>query len=185
MNRALFLDRDGVVNVDKGFVFRPEDLEFMPGVIDLIKHANESCFVFLVTNQSGIARGYFSEEDFWAFSGEMLNRLEVFGAKIDDIFFAPSHPQAVIKRYKQHSVLRKPFPGMLFEAALKHNIDLNRSVLVGDRKSDIEAAYRARLKSAYLLTSEPTSLERFDIDLEIQPSLAKSVNWFDRHILED
>ena len=141
---ALFLDRDGVINTDRGYVSRIEDFEWMDGAAQTIKLFNEmDWFVFVVTNQSGIARGYYTEEDMHVLHRWMLETLQARGAKIDQIYYCPYHAQGEIERYKKNSFDRKPKPGMLLQAMAEFPVKREASFLIGDKNTDIEAAHAA------------------------------------------
>lgn len=149
---ALFLDRDGVINVDRAYVHRIDDFEFVPGIFELGRAAHLAGFLLIVvTNQAGIGRGLYSEADFHALSNWMCARFEAEGAPITQVYFCATHPQAVVERYRLESDDRKPGPGMLLRAAAQHGIDLPASMLVGDKGSDIEAGLRAGVGTNVLL----------------------------------
>jgi D-glycero-D-manno-heptose 1,7-bisphosphate phosphatase len=151
---ALFLDRDGVINIDHGYVHRPEDFEFMPGIFELVRFANERDYrVVVVTNQAGIGRGYYSEEQFHKLTDWMCERFTEQGCKIDKVYFCPFHPEHGIGVYKKDSEYRKPNPGMLLMAATDLNLLLNESILVGDKLSDIDAAVSAGIQKIFLFGS--------------------------------
>ena len=115
---ALFLDRDGVINVDKGYVSRIEDFEWVDGAAETIAAFNKrGWFVFVVTNQSGIARGYYTEEAMHALHAFMAEELAAYGTEIDRFYHAPWHEEGEIARYRRKSIDRKPGPGMLLRAA--------------------------------------------------------------------
>ena len=137
MNRALFLDRDGVINVDHGYVYQPENFEFIDGVFDLCRAAVERGYlIVVVTNQAGIGRGYYTEEDFLRLSGWMCDQFSSRGVEIAKVYFCPTHPEHGIGQYKVDSLMRKPGPGMLLQASRELDIDLAQSVFVGDKDSD-------------------------------------------------
>ena len=141
MKKAVFLDRDGVINRDKNFVTSWEEFEFLPGISENIKKLNDADYlVIVVTNQSGIKRGLYSEETLKQIHENMKNALEEKGAFIDDIFYCPHYDG-------DDCNCRKPKPGMILEAAKKHNIDLNQSWMIGDSKRDIEAGKRTGCKT--------------------------------------
>jgi len=151
--RALFLDRDGVINVDKGYVSSTKDLVFVDGIEKLIKFCNEmKILVIVLTNQSGVGRGYYAEEDVYHLHQYMDEALNKKGAKIDAWYFSPYHPESKIPKYKKVSLTRKPGPGMILNAAYKYNIDLERSLMIGDKTSDILShvdVYTILLKGNY------------------------------------
>lgn len=150
--KALFLDRDGVVNLDKGYVHRVEDFLFTDGVFETCRAFREAGYlVVVVTNQSGIGRGYYTEDDFRRLSGWMREEFAKRGAALDGIYFCPHHPEEGVGKYRTHCQCRKPAPGMLLEAADDLDIDLESSVLVGDKDSDIEAGLRAGVGRNYLV----------------------------------
>lgn len=150
---ALFLDRDGVVNVDKGYVHRPEDCEFLPGIFELVRRANVMGYeVFIVTNQAGIARGYYGARQFEAFSNWMLERFEAHDARITRIYHCPHHPTHGFGDLRRACACRKPAPGMIFQARDDYGIDLAGSAMVGDNLSDMEAAAAAGVGSRWLLS---------------------------------
>ena len=141
---ALFLDRDGVVNIDRAYVHEQEDFEFVDGIFELCRHArSQGYLIFVVTNQAGIARGYYSEDDFLRLTQWMCERFVAEGAAIDKVYFCPFHPEHGIGRYKLDSPFRKPGPGMILQAAEEFGVDLAASVLVGDMATDIQAGIAA------------------------------------------
>ncbi|MFN3583723.1 D-glycero-alpha-D-manno-heptose-1,7-bisphosphate 7-phosphatase [Phenylobacterium sp.] len=145
---ALFLDRDGVLNEDKGYVHRWDDFHWIPGAKAAIAAFNRAGWiVVVVTNQSGIGRGYYAEDDMHALHAQMNAELAEAGAHIDAIYFCPEHPQAPLERYRHPDPPnRKPNPGMILQALSEWPIDRERSILVGDKPSDMEAATRAGIR---------------------------------------
>lgn len=144
MRRALFLDRDGVINEDYGYVHRWEDFTFVRGAPAVIARANQAGWaVIVVTNQSGVARGYFDEAAVRALHIRMCEELREWNAAIDAIYFCPYLPGGSISAYARESADRKPRPGMLLRAAREHDLKLTMSVLIGDKPTDLEAARRA------------------------------------------
>jgi D-glycero-D-manno-heptose 1,7-bisphosphate phosphatase len=142
--RALFLDRDGVINVDHGYVGSQERFEFMPGALDAIRMASDAGWhVFVVTNQSGIARGYYTEAEFADLSAWMIDTARAHGGTVDDLRYAPTHPEAKLDAYRRESDWRKPGAGMLLDLLEKWQIDAARCVLVGDQPTDVAAAKAA------------------------------------------
>lgn len=150
--RALFLDRDGVINVDHGYVHTPEKFEFVDGIFDVVAAANRAAYiVVVVTNQAGIGRGYYSEAQFYALTDWMKTKFAEHGARIDAVYFCPYHPEHGIGRYRCESEFRKPAPGMLLQAQRELNIDLSSSIFVGDKASDIQAGRAAGVGRLLLL----------------------------------
>ena len=142
--RALFLDRDGVINVDRGYVCSPEQFELVDGITDLCRHAVSLGYLLIVaTNQAGIGRGYYTEADFLALTDWMCDAFRERGAPIAKVYYCPFHPEFGVGEYRRESDCRKPAPGMILQAAREFDIDLRRSVLVGDKESDILAGVAA------------------------------------------
>ncbi|WP_189405748.1 D-glycero-beta-D-manno-heptose 1,7-bisphosphate 7-phosphatase [Alteromonas halophila] len=152
MKKAFFLDRDGVINADHGYVSQPEDFEFLPGVFEACCAIKAAGYLLvIVTNQAGIARGYYTEDDFHALTSWMRDQFRREGIDIDAIHYCPHHPTEGLAHYKQQCDCRKPAPGMLLEAAQRLNIDLAASVMVGDKPSDMEAGRRAGVPQLYAI----------------------------------
>jgi len=145
---ALFLDRDGVLNEDQGYVHRWEDFRWIAGARETVAAFNRAGWlVIVVTNQSGVGRGYYSEEDMHALHARMNAELAAAGARLDAIYFCPQHPEAPLARYRHPDPPgRKPNPGMILQALQDWPIDAHRSILVGDKRSDLEAAERAGIR---------------------------------------
>ncbi len=141
---AAFLDRDGVLNVDKGYLFRSEEFEWMPGAIAAIKHLNDGGYlVFVVTNQSGVARGYYGEEDVIRLHDWMNGELARHGARIDKFYYCPHYTEGPASEYIQTCQCRKPLPGLILAAFAEWDIDREKSFLIGDKNSDLAAAAAA------------------------------------------
>jgi D-glycero-D-manno-heptose 1,7-bisphosphate phosphatase len=141
---ALFLDRDGVINVDSGYVGRREDFHWIDGIFDTVRFASSLGLACIVaTNQAGIARGYYSEADFHALTDWMLQQFAEQGAPLKAVYYCPYHPDGIGQyRHADHPD-RKPNPGMLLRAASEWGLDLAASALVGDKDIDVLAATRA------------------------------------------
>lgn len=141
---ALFLDRDGVLNVDKGYVSRISDFEWIAGAADCVRNFKaRGWFVFIVTNQSGIARGFYTEDDMQVLHDWMLKELSGQGAEIDRIYHSPFHVDGEVARYRKDSIDRKPRPGMLLSAMADFPVKREASFMIGDKQTDIEAARAA------------------------------------------
>ena len=145
MTKALFLDRDGIVNVDHGYVYKIEDFEFIKGIFDLVKLFSDAGYlIFVVTNQSGIGRGYYSEEDFNTLTKWMIEKFEKNNIKIEAVYHCSHAPEE-----KCHC--RKPETGMIEQALAHYDIDMEHSWMIGDKQSDIDLALNAGLgKSIYI-----------------------------------
>lgn len=145
--RAAFFDRDGVLNVDHGYVGRIEQFEWMKGARAAIARLNRLGFlVFVVTNQSGVARGYYTEQDVQVLHAHMAAELAALGARVDAFHYCPFLPGATVKQYDRESPLRKPAPGMLLELIERFGVARDGSFLIGDKGSDMEAAQGAGLE---------------------------------------
>lgn len=155
MNKALFLDRDGVINFDKKYVYKQEEFEFIEGVFEACRYfQNLGYLIIIVTNQSGIARGYYTEKDYKILTAWMLERFVEEEIKITKVYYCPHHVG-----YTHECDCRKPQPGMILKAQEEFEIDLTQSKLVGDKVSDIKAGLLAGVRENYLVAVESPSLE--------------------------
>mgnify|MGYP005788098411 CR=1 FL=1 len=137
MNKAVFLDRDGTINVDKYYLHKKEDFEFIPGVVQGLKLLSEEGYLLIIiTNQSGIGRGYYTEAEFNKLNEWMLRQLEEWGVSITDVYFCPHLPDASIEKYRVVCECRKPKLGMFQKAMDDYQIDLSMSYAIGDRLRD-------------------------------------------------
>ncbi|MCK5130438.1 MAG: D-glycero-beta-D-manno-heptose 1,7-bisphosphate 7-phosphatase [Clostridiales bacterium] len=154
INRAVFLDRDGVITQDPPhYAHRRDQFALISGSAEAIKLLNENDFkVVVVSNQSGVARGYYAEADTNIFNQLMCDELEKKGAHIDAIYYCPHHPKFGDSRYKIDCDCRKPKPGMLLKAARELHIDLKKSFVIGDKISDVMAGYSAGCTTILVLT---------------------------------
>ncbi|UZW55075.1 D-glycero-beta-D-manno-heptose 1,7-bisphosphate 7-phosphatase [Sphingobium sp. JS3065] len=144
---ALFLDRDGVLNIDHGYISRVEDFEPVEGIFEALRSAAARGYsLIVVTNQSGIGRGYFTEQDYEALEAHIQALFAANGVDLTATYHCPHHPDAGCD-------CRKPKPGMILKAAREYNIDLARSTMIGDKPSDIAAAQHAGVGKAVLVTS--------------------------------
>ena len=156
MRPALFLDRDGVVNFDHGYVHRVDQVEFVSGIFDLVRRANQAGFaVVIVTNQAGIARGLYTEASFRGLSRWMDGRFAEAGARIDAVYHCPHHPTEGLGEWKRDCGCRKPAPGMLTQALRELSLSPERSILVGDKESDMQAGLSAGVSTLFLLQHSP------------------------------
>jgi len=145
-----FLDRDGVINYDIGYLYKYEDFKLRPGVIKGLKFLIKKKYrIFIVTNQSGIAKGFFTKEDLKLLHRKIKKKLGNFKIKIDEIKFSPYHPLAKIKKYKKKSETRKPGNKMVKEIFRKWSTDIKKSFMIGDKKSDMLCAKKSGLYFEY------------------------------------
>ena len=143
--KALFLDRDGTINVDYGYTYEIEKFKFVDGIVDLCKKAQQNNYkIFVITNQSGVERGYYTIEQMNAFNSHMVSMFEKEGVAITDVYCCP---------YLDHED-RKPKPGMFLKAQNRYNIDMTNSIAIGDKERDVESAFNAGVNNLYLLDKE-------------------------------
>tara|TARA_Y100001978_G_C23662301_1_gene419336 strand:+ start:203 stop:736 length:534 start_codon:yes stop_codon:yes gene_type:complete len=144
MHRALFLDRDGIINIDLKYVGKIENFVFEKGIFDLVKSANFFSYkVIVVTNQSGIGRGFYSEKDFLLLTKWMKEQFALNNGFIDKVYFCPHHPKFGINKYKKKCNCRKPNPGMILKACEEFDLCLKESVFLGDNITDMQAGISA------------------------------------------
>ena len=144
-NKAIFLDRDGIINRDIGYLFKIKDFVFLDGIFDACNYfQNAGYLIIIITNQSGIARGYYNEEDFHQLTHWMLKKFLANGITINDIFFCPHAPNDGCN-------CRKPEPGLIQDAIQKYNINLTKSWMIGDKESDVKAANIAGITNTILV----------------------------------
>lgn len=149
---AAFLDRDGVLNEDTGYVHRVADFRWMPGAVGALQRLHAAGFALVVvTNQSGVGRGLYTLDDVEAFHAHMRSELAVAGVSIAGFYACPHHPEAMLAEYRQDCVCRKPRPGLLLQAIAEHGLDAARSIVVGDRASDLEAGRAAGVARGFLV----------------------------------
>ncbi len=153
MNKALFLDRDGVVNIEKNYLHKIEDFELMDGIVEVCRaYAEQGYLIIIVTNQSGISRGYYTEEDFAHLSRWMVEHFKGLGVTITHIYHCPHH-----ESIDGNCVCRKPEPGMFLSAQREYELDMAASVMIGDNERDIEASCKAGVGMNILLSTEADS----------------------------
>ena len=167
MKRAVFLDRDGVINLDRAYVHRWEDFEFVPGALDAAARlAAAGWTLVVVTNQSGIARGYYTEDDYQALTRQMVDAFAARGVPVAAVYHCPHHPSGRVAALAVDCECRKPAPGMLLRAAREHGLSLPDSMMVGDKPSDIAAARAAGVGRAYLVASDNAESPTYGADEE-------------------
>ena len=155
MVKALFLDRDGVINVEKEYLYKIEDFEFIEGIIELSKYYQDKTYkIFVVTNQSGIVRGYYTQNDFSDLTSWMISEFKKQGVVISKVYHCPHHPSL-----SGICSCRKPEAGMLLQAQKEFNINLEKSIIIGDKERDVEAGLNAGLRETYLFDESGTVKE--------------------------
>lgn len=146
-HKAVFFDRDGVLNVDKAYLYKIDELEWIDGALEAIAYLTQSGYlVFVVTNQSGIARGYYTVAEMEKLHQHMTETAAVSGGKIEKFYYCPHLPAGSVVEYAVDCECRKPKPGLILQALAEYDIDTDRSFLVGDKKRDVEAAEAAGIK---------------------------------------
>lgn len=174
--RAVFLDRDGTINVEVQYLSRVEDFRFIPGVPWALKRLKDAGFLLVVvTNQSGIGRGYYDEAALKSIHDHMHEELSAFGAAVDACYFCPHHPEQALGEYLRECDCRKPLPGMLLKAARDLDIDLSGSFMIGDKLADVEAGIQAGCRSLLVLTGYGSEVEELPEGVEAFPDLQMAV----------
>jgi len=152
-NKAIFLDRDGTLNEEAGYINHVSRLKFLPGVWDAIRLLKKAGYkIIVLTNQAGLARGYFNEETLEQVHGKLMQTAKRNNAEIDALYFCPHLPGATVEKYNRECDCRKPKPGMLIKAKKEHNIDLKQSYMIGDRFKDVAFGKGQGLSTVFLLT---------------------------------
>jgi len=178
MRRALFLDRDGIVNQDVGFAHRREDFVFIDGIFDLAQAATRAGYLLVIaTNQSGIGRGLYTEADFHALMHWVAAEFAARGAPIARVEFCPDHPTAGIGPYRRVSQRRKPGPGMLHDAAAALGLDLPASIMIGDKASDAIAGALAGIGILVLVSADPAERRAAPPGTLVLPSVVAAARW--------
>ena len=182
MKKAAFLDRDGVINIDHAYVHKIDEFEWVPGVLEAARRLYDAGFVLIVvTNQSGIGRGYYSEEDFSRLTEWMKERFAEAGAPLAGVYFCPHHPEKALDKYRLNCNCRKPRPGMLLKAAEELDLDLARSVMFGDKPGDATAGKLAGCAERIILGTdgriEPSEAPDATRRFRSLPEAVKS-DWF-------
>lgn len=184
MKPAVFLDRDGTLLEEGSYVDRLERLVFFPYSIDAIRALNQAALpVVVVTNQSGVARGMYSEEFVREAHAHLDRQLTAGGARIEGFYYCPHHPQGTVKAYRRDCECRKPKPGQFLQAAADLNLDLSRSFVVGDRWKDIEAGEATGARGVLVRTGygREEEIARPTGGAEVVDNLIAAVSWILRH----
>ena len=167
IKKAIFLDRDGVIVEDTGYISSPEELILFPDVIPVLKKLQHSFRLIVVTNQSGIARGYFTEEDLFAINERVIQMLADYGVGLDAIYYCPHHPKVGNDEYRIECECRKPKPGLLRLATEEFGIELDQSFLIGDKDTDIQAGYAMDIKTIKISRNDRESPDESRADFII------------------
>lgn len=171
-NKAIFLDRDGTINIDKNYLYKIEEFEFVEGAVEGLKILYDLGYkLIVVTNQAGIGRGYYTEEDLKKLNNYMEEKLLQEGIKIEKCYYCPHHAEHGMGKYKIDCECRKPKPGMLLEGIKEFNINPKKSYMIGDKLSDAEAGINAGVKPIIVKTGKEITNEIKERKIEIYSSI--------------
>jgi D-glycero-D-manno-heptose 1,7-bisphosphate phosphatase len=146
--QGVFIDRDGTINVERGYVYRTEDFEYIPGALEALRLVSERKIkIYIVTNQAGIAKGIYTENDFQILTKDMLDYMARHGIEIADVLYCPHHPEGTVAVYRKVCSCRKPEPGLLEAVIRKEGFSEDRLALIGDKNSDIEAGRKLGIRT--------------------------------------
>lgn len=172
-NKAIFLDRDGTINVEKHYLYKIDDFEFLPGVIEALRMLQEAGYLLIVvTNQSGIARGYYSEEDFEVLNSWMIEYLKEQGIVITKVYYCPHLPEAKVMKYRKRCSCRKPLLGMYERAIEEYDIDISKSWVIGDKIRDCSICTKYACRG-FLISDN----EKSDIVNQVKSHEIKNVSY--------
>jgi D-glycero-D-manno-heptose 1,7-bisphosphate phosphatase len=182
-NPAVFLDRDGTINVEAGYIKDLANLHLMPGAAAAIKRLNDMGVpAILATNQSGPARGYYPESWVLTLNNRVAELLGAEGARLDDMFYCPHLPDGTVPEYTQDCRCRKPETGMLDDAAAKHGLDLSLSYMIGDKSTDVEVGQRAGCRTVLLRSGYGERVLAGEYQWKVEPdfvadTLVEAIDW--------
>lgn len=177
-NKAVFLDRDGVINHDSGYVYKASDFTFITGVFDACRALQNAGFLLvIVTNQSGVARGYYSEQDVIDLHHWVKSEFSNERVDINKIYFCPHHKEFGLGDYKKDCQCRKPNPGMLLKAKNALNLDMSQCIMVGDKESDMQAGKRAGVGKTVYITGNAQNSQNI-----AKENTAKGIEFADYHV---
>ena len=183
MNRikAVFVDRDGTINYEKKYVYKIEDFELIPGTLEALRLlADSNTKVYIITNQAGIAKGYFTEEQFHELTSYMISYFNKEGCKIEKVLYCPHHPDGIVPKYTQKCLCRKPNTKLIEEIIRKERFNVNEMALIGDKNTDIEAGRKLGLTTYLVLTGYGRECQNVTRAHYIKPDLLSVV----KHLLE-
>ncbi len=183
MNRlkAVFVDRDGTINYEKNYVYKIEDFELIPGTLEALRLLTDSnTKVYIITNQAGIAKGYFTEEQFHELTSYMISCFNKEECKIEKVLYCPHHPDGIVPKYTQKCLCRKPNTKLIEEIIRKERFNVNEMALIGDKDTDIEAGRRLGLTTYLVLTGYGREHQGVTNAHYIKPDLLSAV----KHLLK-
>ena len=156
-NKAIFLDKDGTLIEDVPYNVDPTKIRFLPGALEAVKRLHQDGFqIFIISNQSGVARGFFKEEDLKKVEQHIRNKMAEVGVPLAGFYYCPHYPEGKVEAYAVTCICRKPRPGLLFKAAREHDINLDKSWMIGDILDDVEAGRRAECSTILLNNGNET-----------------------------
>lgn len=166
LQKALFLDRDGVINIDYGYVSRKEEFIFNDDIFKVCREARKKNYkIFIITNQAGIGRGYYTKQEYLNLSMWVESFFQKKEIKIDKTYFCPHHPIHGLGKYKKDCKYRKPYPGMILRAKCEYKLNIEDSILIGDKISDIEAGDAAGIKKLFYFVSSDNSKKTYNTSI--------------------
>jgi D-glycero-D-manno-heptose 1,7-bisphosphate phosphatase len=176
MIKAVLVDRDGTINVDKGYVYKSEDFVFLPGVIESFKLLVQyGIKIYIITNQAGIAKGYYTEGQFKKLTQYILNLFQEEGINIEETLYCPHHPEGIIPEYTKTCGCRKPNTELIESVMKGNNYEINDLALIGDRESDIDAGHKMGIRTYLVLTGYGLEHERTTKATHVKPNLLEAV----------
>lgn len=176
MNKAVFLDRDGTINIEKNYLYKTSEFQFLPGAVDAIRNMNRKGYkIIIITNQAGVARGYYTEQDVENLNEWMKRILFLQDVFVDDIFYCPHHSEYGSDKYRIDCDCRKPRPGLIKKAIEKHNICPNISFTIGDKESDISAGKSVGTKTILVRTGYGSNILKSRADFICKDLLEAAV----------
>ncbi len=179
--KAVFIDRDGTLNYEKEYVYKIEDFELLPGAIEALKLLTGSdTKIYIITNQAGIARGYFTEDQFHELTRYMIRYFEKMECKVEDVLYCPHHPDGVVPEYTRKCLCRKPNTKLIEDVIETEGFDVNEIALIGDKDTDIEAGLKLGLTTYLVLTGYGREYQKDTRADYIKPDVLSAV----KHLLE-
>lgn len=180
--KAVFIDRDGTINVEKNYVYKIEDFELIPGSLEALRLLTRNGIkIYIITNQAGIAKGYYTEEQFYDFTEYMLTNFDKEEIKIEKVLFCPHHPAGVVPKYTATCSCRKPNTKLIEDVIKQENFRLRELALIGDKNSDIDAGYKLGIETYLVLTGYGNEHKAHTKATYVRQNLLSAV----RHILQN
>lgn len=176
VHKAVFVDRDGTINEDRGFVWKIKDFAILPGTLEALRRLTEKNIqIYIITNQSGIALGHYTEADFHTLTQYMLDLFKKHAVLVKEVLFCPHHPEAILPQYRKFCECRKPAPGLLKRVIDRENFRLENLALIGDKNSDIEAGISLGIRAYLVETGYGWKEKERTLAHEVAPDLLHAV----------